>query len=255
MMRGIAVFATTALLLCICCADNAQGMDVANKNTDIVVEENTETYEYYYSYPVEAAAIPNLVTWMKADSAKSRAEIIGWAKQGFDEAKADKREFQPYSQSTGWTVAGSTPQLLSLMSEFGGDTGGAHGNYGFGTLLWDKAAAKALKQPSDVFVKGVAALNIVRKTYCTALDKERAARNGPDWNADLGSIFGDCPAFKDLTIGFSGKQGGQLDTLHFIAAPYVAGSYAEGAYEIELPINPTLLARVKPQYRASFLGR
>ncbi len=254
-MRGIAVFAATTVLVCVSLAGNAQGMDVADKNTDIVIEEDTDAYEFYYSYPVEVAAIPNLVTWMKTDSAKSRAEIIGWAKQGVGEAKADKREFRPYSQSTGWTVAGSTPQLLSLMSEFGGDTGGAHGNYGFGTLLWDKAAAKALKHPSDVFGKGAAALNIVRKAYCTALDKERAARNGPDWNADSGSIFGDCPAFKDLTIGFSGKQGGRLDTLHFIAAPYVAGSYVEGEYEIELPINRKMLAGVKPQYRASFLGR
>ena len=37
-----------------------------------------------------------------------------------------------------------------------------------------------------------------------------------------------------------------------VADPYVAGSYAEGRYEIRLPVTAAFVAALKPEYRASF---
>jgi hypothetical protein len=40
--------------------------------------------------------------------------------------------------------------------------------------------------------------------------------------------------------------------VHLIAAAYLAGPYAEGEYDIVLPVPPQLVRLIKPQYRSSF---
>jgi Deacetylase PdaC len=219
------------------------------------VDEKSEAFEFSYRYPAEAAAIPKLASWLNADRTKSRKELAGWAKDGLSDAKANAYAYHPYSQGTGWTVVGDNGAFLSLAGTFDNYTGGAHGNYGFRFLLWDKKAAKVLRDYGDVFVKGNAALGAIRQDYCAALDKERAEKRGAEWEKEPGSLFDTCPSFADLVIGFSGKVGQPLDTVEMIAGPYVAGSYAEGAYEIALPVSKALLAAIKPQYRSAFIAR
>jgi hypothetical protein len=68
--------------------------------------------------------------------------------------------------------------------------------------------------------------------------------------------FFPCPPITDLTVllGSSNKQ--TFNRIGLIAAPYVAGSYAEGPYEVTLPVTPAVLAAVKPEYKAAFaLGK
>ena len=38
----------------------------------------------------------------------------------------------------------------------------------------------------------------------------------------------------------------------FLIAPYIAGPYVEGSYDVTLPVTPALLAKVKPGFRDSF---
>ena len=42
------------------------------------------------------------------------------------------------------------------------------------------------------------------------------------------------------------------DRIGILIGPYEAGPYAEGGYEVTLPVTPAILAVVKPEYRASF---
>lgn len=44
----------------------------------------------------------------------------------------------------------------------------------------------------------------------------------------------------------------QANHIGLIADQYLAGSYAEGPYEITLPVTPAVIAAVKPEYRAGF---
>jgi hypothetical protein len=37
-----------------------------------------------------------------------------------------------------------------------------------------------------------------------------------------------------------------------LVAPYNAGPYAEGSYEVTVPVTPEILALVKAEYRDSF---
>jgi hypothetical protein len=57
-----------------------------------------------------------------------------------------------------------------------------------------------------------------------------------------------------VLLGSSNKR--RFNRIGLIASPYVAGSYAEGQYEVTLPVTPKVLAAVKPEYKAAFaLGR
>ena len=48
------------------------------------------------------------------------------------------------------------------------------------------------------------------------------------------------------------SNGATFDRIGFQIAPYEAGPYAEGTYEITLPVDGAVMRALKPQYRASF---
>ncbi len=43
-----------------------------------------------------------------------------------------------------------------------------------------------------------------------------------------------------------------MDEITFHADPYVAGPYAEGDYDIALPVTQAVIEALKPAYRSSF---
>ena len=47
----------------------------------------------------------------------------------------------------------------------------------------------------------------------------------------------------------------RFDHVAVIADQYVAGPYAEGPYEIALPITAAMIERLRPEYRSSFESR
>jgi hypothetical protein len=83
---------------------------------------------------------------------------------------------------------------------------------------------------------------------------ERKRRRGG--NGKLGGgipEFDACPKLSEAAFVPADSDGdGRLDRLHFIAAPYTAGPYAEGDYDIAIPVTKTLFAMIKPEYRSSF---
>jgi hypothetical protein len=127
-------------------------------------------------------------------------------------------------------------------------TGGAHGNSGFDALVWDREAGAALA-PEALFRSEAALQDALGGAWCKALNAEKRKRMGGDFSEDS---FFPCPPIADLTVllGSSDKQ--RFNRIGLIAAPYVAGSYAEGPYEITLPVSPAVLAAVKPEYKAAF---
>lgn len=64
--------------------------------------------------------------------------------------------------------------------------------------------------------------------------------------------FTACPTFSDLTVLPSGNVGGTFSRITVIADPYVAGSWAEGEYRVELFIPKAMIPLIAPEWRASF---
>ena len=64
--------------------------------------------------------------------------------------------------------------------------------------------------------------------------------------------FDACPKFSELSLIPSGSP--RLNTIHLIAGAYTAGPYAEGEYDIPLPVTARLIAALKPEFRARSLS-
>lgn len=205
--------------------------------------------EFAYSWPAEISAVPTLTQRFTAERDKLLAEQKSEWEQSLVEFAADdcggcvNRSFEKT-----WEVVTDTPRFLSLSAKFYVYSGGAHGNTAYDALLWDREA-KAAMDPKALFRSQAALQEALGDAWCKDLKAERMKRLGESYSED--GIF-TCPPIADLTLlpGSSNKQG--FNRIGLLAAPYVAGSYAEGTYEVTLPVTPAVLAAVKPEYTSAF---
>lgn len=211
------------------------------------------TRDFAYSWPAEVSAIPELAARLTAD----RDKLLAEQKADWDESL---REFAD-SGCTGcvnrdyamaWDVVADLPRFLSLSGAWNAYTGGAHGNYAWEALVWDREAKKGF-DPKAMFTSPAALQGALGEAWCKALKGERVKKGmAPEADDD---IF-PCPPIADLTVLVGSSDRKSFNRIGLIAAPYVAGSYAEGEYEVTLPVTRQVLAAVKPEYKAAFaLGK
>ena len=213
------------------------------------LERNSPTLEFSYEWPNEAAAIPALSKRFRGDLDQAFGRASEGARNDAKLAKEQKREFHPYFYSMSWKSAGQTPALLSLESDMGVFSGGAHPNSAYGALLWDRRLRKEIKF-TDQFIQSTSFAKLTRAPYCKKLDAERLKRREGE---KLGGEFDKCPPFSDLAIApADSDRDGKFDIIRFTASPYTAGPYAEGEYVLELPLTRQLMAAIKPLYRSSY---
>lgn len=222
---------------------------------DVAADEKTDGYTYHYSYPALVNGLPVLRQRLEDEGKAARAELVKWAADGQAGAKSDNRPFNPYDMSSTWSVVADLPDWLSLSNKSYSFTGGAHGNTSYDGILWDKKANRERK-PDTLFLSTAAMDKALRPTLCDKLDAERSkrreekvVRNPDDWASA-------CIALKDTTIIFGSSNRQTFNRIGFIMAPYSAGPYVEGTYEVTLPVTPAVLAVIKPEFRSAFsVGR
>lgn len=221
----------------------------------VAFEDNAEggggAREFAYGWPAQVSAIPALTAMLTAqrDAAltaqKSEWEAALTEFAGEDCASCTSRGFGKQ-----WQVVADLPRFLSLSAESFVYSGGAHGNSDFDALMWDREEARAFA-PAEMFVSTAALDAAVRQEYCAALEDERRERRGEYYTAN-DDVFGDCPGVEELTVLAGSSNGRQFDRLGLLAAPYVAGAYAEGPYEVTLPVTAQIIAAVRTEYRGAF---
>jgi hypothetical protein len=205
--------------------------------------------EFSYAWPAEVSAVPALTQRLTAEREKLLAEQkADWdeslrAFAGSDCAGCVNRSFEKT-----WEVVADLPRFLSLSASFYAYTGGAHGNGAYDALVWDREARAAF-DPKALFRSPEALQSALGAAWCKALKTERQKRLGPDYSDDG---FFQCPPVADLTVLVGSSDSQAFNRIGLLAAPYVAGSYAEGTYEVTLPVTPAVLAAVRPEYRAAF---
>lgn len=209
--------------------------------------------KFAYDWPAAVSAVPELTARFTAE----RDELLAEQKADWEDSL---REFadgdclgcmQRDYQKT-WDVVANLPRFLSLSAAFYNYSGGAHGNYAWDTLVWDRTAKKAF-DPKAMFISPAALQAALGGPWCKALKAERTKRLGADYSDDG---FFQCPPIEDLTVLVGSSDRKSFNRIGLIAAPYVAGSYAEGAYELTFPVTAKVRAAVKPEYRAAFaLGK
>lgn len=214
------------------------------------LDEENELIEFHYGWSAEAAVVPQLAARFRKDMEKSKADLLASAKEGKADREKEGFEFHAYMLSTDYKTSGQSERLLSLTVDVGSYTGGAHGNFGVGTLLWDRATAKEV-EIADLFSAPTNLDRLLTQRWCDALNKAREEKRGEPTGGD--DLFGDCPKLSEIAIIPTDKDGdGHFELLTLVASPYVAGPWVEGSYEIELAVTPDLIAGLKEDYRPSF---
>lgn len=219
----------------------------------VAFEDNAEqdggAREFAYKWPAAVSAIPALAESFTAERDKALAEQkADWATVLEEFPGEDCISCKNLSFSKEWKVVADLPRYLSLSAEMYFYTGGAHGNSGFDALVWDREAGAAIT-PEEMFTSEAALQDALGDPWCKALKVERMKRMGADFTDDG---FFPCPPIADLAVLLGSSDKRAFNRIGLIAAPYVAGSYAEGPYEVTLPVTPAVLAAVKPAYKAAF---
>ena len=212
--------------------------------------DETDTYLFEYAYPQVAGDTPGLAAWLDRRLESQREALARQAARGREQARSNGFPFNKYSSSVAWEVVADLPRWLSLSADLDSYEGGAHPNYGFDALLWDRERERAV-EPIALFTSAEALDAALGGRLCEALNAERERRRGAPV-APSDDSFEACvkPDETNLLLGSTGGE--HFDRIGIQIAPYIAGPYAEGSYEFSFDMDEELLAIVKPEYRAAF---
>ena len=210
--------------------------------------------EFAYRWPAKVSAIPALAAELASDRDEALTEQKRYWQESLAECPVNTASCRNASFDLTWEVVADLPGYLSLSKSFSSYSGGAHGNYGRGALVWDRAAQAAL-DPAALFTSPGALDAALGKAACDALNRERAKRRGPDYPSSEDDWSTRCVAIEDTVLFLGSSNGTAFDRIGVYYAPYVAGAYAEGDFEFTLPVTGAILAAVKPEYRAAFAAK
>lgn len=214
--------------------------------------EKTDLLEFSYAYPAAAAAVPALVDKFARELAQSRADATAMAKEDSKAAKEAGFPFRVHSLETRWAVSADTPRFLALYSTSYVYTGGAHGMTGYDAVLWDKARQRETSM-SALMTAPAAFHSAIRDRFCATLDEQRAEKRGaPVKRSD--DMFNDCIDPMKETLVPTSKDGKLVDGIMVIVGPYSAGPYAEGSYEVPLPVDKAMRDAIKTEYQDAFVA-
>ncbi len=214
---------------------------------------DNDLMDFDYAYPPQAAAIPALAALLEADIARQKRELLPQARAMQKEAKENGYPFHGLGYWVEWQVVTDLPGWLSLSTQVGTFMGGAHPNYHYDTILWDRQAGKR-RAPVSLFVSPGALDKAIRRDFCRELDLQRKEkRQGEGAPESVIPEFDGCIAPLENTLILGSSNGKAFDRLGILIAPYDAGPYAEGSYEVTLPVTAAVLAAVRPEYRPTFV--
>ncbi len=257
--RLIALAATFALAACSSADEVAEDLGTGQAATATAeasaeaggarkTQEETDLYSFAYAWPGAVDAIPALASQLDQRAAKVKAELVETTRAEQADLAGEGIEFRPHSYQMEWRVVADVPRFLSLSGDFATYSGGAHGMYGVESLVWDREAGSAM-DGAAMFADLDTALG---RRLCDALNAERAKRRGAPVVGGSGDLFDDCPGTDEATVLVGSSNGRTFDRIGIWYGPYVAGPYAEGAYELDFPVDARVLAAVKPEYEAAF---
>ncbi|WP_394730930.1 PdaC/SigV domain-containing protein [Altererythrobacter sp. GH1-8] len=213
--------------------------------------EAARTFEY--NWPREVNLEPELAAQLRDERQEQLDLQIGeWT----DQLQACPVEYVSCRQnsfSLTWQVVANLPRFLSLSNGWHTYTGGAHGIYGRGSLIWDRQSRQSLK-PLEMFMSAEALDEAVGEKACAALNRQRSKRRGEPVPQD-GEWPNQCVPVEDAVVFVGSSNGETFDRIGLYYGPYLAASYAEGDFEFTFPVTSAVIEAVKPEYRSAFAVR
>lgn len=206
--------------------------------------------EFSYSWPAEVSTVPQLVRRLEAERDRELAAQKAEWRESLESSPEECVSCRNRGFEKEWKVVADLPDWLSLSADLYVYTGGAHGNYGRTSLVWDRNGERAF-EGVELFNSAVELETALGAKLCDALDRERAERRGEPVVRD-GEWSTDCPGIDEATVLVGSSNGETFDRIGVYFGPYVAGSYAEGAYELDFPVTASVLDAVKPDFAGAF---
>ncbi|HYF23024.1 MAG TPA: DUF4163 domain-containing protein [Caulobacteraceae bacterium] len=211
--------------------------------------QKSEHAEVELKLPEAVTGQPDLHARLYGDGVKELKAFLEGAQADRAELVGEGVPVPTYSRSVEWRAAAETGKLLSLEGLTAEYTGGAHGNSGYAAVLWDKSLQRAIT-PSALF-RANADWAALDAALCRALEAEKTRRLGQPFRFDASQP---CPSWRESAYvlapsAVAGKAGG----LTFLYGPYALGAYAEGSYEVTVPLA-AFQAALAPAYADEFAG-
>ena len=217
--------------------------------SDLLISRSSPEIDWRWRMAPEAATAPTLLAVMRGEATKeatrARTEAIS------DAASARKAgfPFRRHAASVDWSLAADTQRLLALTGETSSFTGGAHGNIGYGSRIWDKVARRSIAFDA-LFTNWPQARAILQPAFCKALADEQRQRLGTVPRDEMHA----CPKLAEQPATPWAGLTPLAGQMRVMVAPYVAGPYAEGSYIVSLPWPEAVRPLVKPVYRRDLFG-
>lgn len=188
------------------------------------VNAKEHAYNFSYEYPeFDATVVPAAAAL--ADTLRAWCEpfLTEFLPESEEElADLREREIDGYEGSITCQVHHVSPTIVSMMLHVYGFTGGAHGWVGYRPMNVDASGAAVRHVRLEEFFRRGSAWRATLSKMCIADLRRQEAQ----WVLD-----GELTEKDELLDVFVVSPA----ALHFVYAPYVAGSWAEGTYTVSIP--------------------
>jgi len=190
--------------------------------------------DFRYDWPAEAEAIPALRTELQRRRRAAPDEALANARETSDSSRDAHVPFHTEMHHQSWSVEARNGRYLALTADIRTDQNGAHPNRGFEALIWDRRR----NRPTSVrALLGPAVLARLTPAFCSHLAAAVQARGGEPPSH--------CPPLAEQVLSFLDQDGnGRFETVHVLIPPYVAASYADGSFVVDVLLNRGDLAGV-----------
>lgn len=226
---------STAVTACQKKPDEAPKAEAKRESTaPLSYVHNTVDAEASLYFPESFKAHATLHETLSAQDQETLKAFANQAVTDRAQLANDGFEQPQYFRKIVWHLTAETAGLISTYSQIEEYAGGAHGNLAYHPVLWDKAADKPL-DPQTLFAPD-ADLKPAETYLCRQIEAERSKRaQTPITQASSG--FG-CPKLKSAHfVLIPSTEAGKAAAIDVLFAPYEVGPYAEGTYQVRLPLN------------------
>ena len=197
--------------------------------------------------PENIRLYPSLHTRIYNEGETDLNNFLQKALKDHEELKVQGYPSQPFFKTIRWYISVNTKTLVSAYAQIDLDTGGAHPNSEYQSLLWDVKKDAEITN-TDLF-DPLIDQKPIDAYLCKAIESERTKRTGSPQSQGA-----NCPKLsQSRLVMIAASIPGKIGAVDIVYAPYEVGSYAEGPYFIRLP-QTVFKPYVKSTYHNAFDG-
>jgi hypothetical protein len=205
-------------------------------------------YSFAFRSPRAAAQYPPLEALLQAEAAAGEAWLGS-------HTLPPQGQGPPFSYEARWRIDAALPELVAASGAISHYTGGAHGGIEYRTLLVDRRDGRRIALADlfraetfedSLFGHRLRGMRAAQANFCRALTAAvRERRDDP-------AAIVECPRIEDQPVTLLCGPRGRIEALRALLNPDVAGSWAEGPYEVDFPVDAQMMTSMKRRYRPAF---